>query len=219
MVRTIEACAAPRPSLSHRGHWVGMLTIPLLVACLVTSVATAQEHHEAHDAPMPTHWRFDPDHSRIDFELAALGMFGIQGRFPRFEGGAVWDPQRREWRIETDIDATSLVIKPARYLSWARSVEFFDVLRHSRVLFRSDPAPESLLRNGGELTGRLELRGIERAVWFQVAPAQCEPDLRACLFQVSGEIDRRQFGMDSRRMTLSSRVALRLQLLAMSVQP
>lgn len=163
---------------------------------------------------MPQRWRFDAGGSRIDFELAALGMFGIHGGFPRFEGESWSDPSDRLWRIETRIDATSLTIDPARYLGWARSSEFFDVARHPDIRFQSDPAPETLLREGGELTGRLLMRGVERPVRFQVAAAECQSDMRTCLIRVSGEINRRQFGMDSRRMTLSNRVALNLQLLA-----
>lgn len=189
--------------------------MPLLVALLLPAMALpVQADEPLADVDLPLRWRFEADNSRIDFELAALGLFGIHGSFPRFEGESWSDPADRLWRIETRIDATSMSIRPERYLGWARSSEFFDVQRYPQIRFRSDPAPESLLREGGELSGRLLLRGVERPVRFEVAPAQCEADMRACLIRVTGEINRRQFGMDSRRMTLSSRVALSLQLLA-----
>lgn len=178
----------------------------------MTFVVHAQD--ETATQEMPQRWRFDAGGSRIDFELSALGLFGVHGGFPRFEGESRSDPSDGLWRIETRIDATSLTIEPERYLGWARSSEFFDVQRHPEIRFRSDPAPEALLREGGELTGHLRMRGVERPVRFEVAAAECEPDMRACLIRVSGEINRRQFGMDSRRMTLSNRVALSLRLLA-----
>jgi polyisoprenoid-binding protein YceI len=219
MARTTDSGAgALRHSMGVPAVW----TVFLMAACTAcVAPALADERPAGHPdtGEAATAWRFEPDDSRIDFELAALGMIGIHGRFPRFEGGSTWDPAARAWRIETRIDATSLEISPERYLSWARSSEFFSVTRHPLVVFRSDPAPESLLREGGVLTGQLVLRGVERAVRFRVAPARCQPDQSACMIDVSGEINRRQFGMESRRLTLSSQVALRLQLRAVRVDP
>lgn len=211
MVRTTDRRYT---SLIHRRPpgWLALRTMVALAACAFALTIKAQDQQAG--SVLPQHWRFDAAGSRIGFDLAALGMFGIHGGFPRFEGESRSDPADGTWRIETRIDATSLEISPARYLAWARSSEFFDVLRHPDIRFTSDPAPESLLRDGGELTGRLRLRGIERPVRFEVAPAECEAGMRACTIRVSGEINRRQFGMDSRRMTLSNRVALSLHLRA-----
>jgi len=210
MATTTDSTPVMEAAVPGRHPWLGAW----LALCFVTAVLAQAPAEDLTDDALPRAWRFQAEGSRIGFELAALGVFGIHGHFPRFEGEAVRDADSGLWHIETRIDATSLHVEPARYLGWARSPEFFDVERHPRVRFRSAPAPATLLREGGELQGHLLLRGIERPVRFQVAPARCVAQMHACTIVVSGAIDRRQFGMHSRRRTLSTRVDLNLELRA-----
>lgn len=159
-------------------------------------------------------WRFDPGRSAIDFELAALGVVPVRGRFESFRGEVRRQAGRSELEVDVHIDAGSLAMSPDRYRDWAASSEFFHVRQHPAITFRSDPVPEAALVDGGDITGRLTLRGIERTVSFQVDPADCGEQLAVCRLRVSGAINRTQFGMRSRRLTLSSRVHLDLQLIA-----
>lgn len=170
------------------------------LAALVAGSAPAQAATDC--------WRIDPQDSEVRFHLVALGAIHLHGRFERLTGRAWRSPGSGLIEVQVEVEAGSLTMASARYQSWARSPEFFDVQRHPRVLFRSDPLPLALFAAGGALSGRLTVRGIERAVAFDLrAPGCSDPD-RPCRLQVEGEIRRGEFGMRSRRITLSDRVAL-----------
>ena len=167
-----------------------------------------------HASPAPA-WRFEPSQSAIRFELTAVRVVRVRGGFQRFEGevAALADG---DYRVTVRIDAASLAMDSPRYDNWARSDEFFDAGRHPQILFRSDAVPKQLLRRGGKLDGMLTLRGITRAASFDIAPVDCPEGALSCELAVTGEINRGQFGMRSRRMTLSERVRLDMRFLAMA---
>lgn len=189
-------CDRPDATVRAAGGW-------LLAALLAASVPA----HAATDC-----WRIDPRGSEVRFHLVALGAIHLHGRFERLSGRA-WRSAGSDFiEVLVEVEAGSLTMDSARYQAWARSPEFFDVQRHPRVLFESDPLPLALLADGGGLAGRLTVRGIERPVSFELlAPGCAEPYLR-CRLHVQGEIRRAEFGMRSRRITLSDRVALDLHL-------
>lgn len=163
------------------------------------------------EADEPTQWLFDPEHSDIRFKLAALGVVPIHGSFQRFSG-RVWRHEKDGLlRVEIRIDAESLTMKSERYRDWARSPEFFHVRRHPEIVFRSEPIEHGLLSRGGELSGWLTLRGIESAARFQLAASSCASASKGCELRVTGEVNRRRFGMRTRRMTLSSHVRLNMR--------
>lgn len=162
-------------------------------------------------------WQFDPERSDIRFELAALRIVPVRGSFDRF-GGRVWrDPDDGFLRVEIRIEAESLAMDSERYRDWARSAEFFHVRRYPLIMFRSAPIQWEVLLQGGELAGMLTLRGIERDARFHIIPHDCPSLSASCELRVTGEINRRQFGMRSRRLTLSSQVHLDMRFRAVPV--
>ncbi len=150
-------------------------------------------------------WQLDPARSRIDFELAALGVVRLHGTFEHFRSQIQPDPDG--YRIHLIIDADSLSMAQSRYQSWARSAEFFHVKQHPEIRFLSAPVARVPIRSG-DLDGELTLRGITRPVRFRIEPMDCPPDSDDCVVRVQGDIDRREFGMRSRRLTLSNQVRL-----------
>lgn len=153
-------------------------------------------------------WQLDPARSRIDFELAALGVVHLHGGFERFRSEIQTEPAGG-YRIHLVIDADSLTMAQSRYQTWARSSEFFHVSRHPEVTFLSNPVDSVPIRSG-DLDGELTLRGITRPVRFRIEPVDCPPAGDDCVVRVQGDIDRRQFGMRSRRITLSNQVRLEM---------
>lgn len=177
--------------------------VPVVLACGLAFIAQA-------DSSEPVQWRFDPEHSDIRFELAALGVVPVRGAFERFNGH-VWQDDDTRLRVDIRIDAESLAMDSQRYRDWARSAEFFHVRRYPEIVFRSEPVERDLLMRGGELSGRLTLRGVERDARFRLEPSDCAWIPSGCELRVTGEINRRQFGMRSRRLTLSSQVHLSMR--------
>jgi polyisoprenoid-binding protein YceI len=179
--------------------------IALLAAVLQLPVSAA-------DGAAIERWVFDPERSTIGFGLAALGIVPVDGRFEQFAGEAWRDPDDSLLRVAIRIEAGSLAMRSQRYADWARSPEFFHVRAHPLIEFRSDPIPDGLLGTGGEITGRLQLRGVERPARFEVAANDCAPGVLSCTLHATGRINRSQFGMRSRRGALSSQVRLDLRL-------
>jgi polyisoprenoid-binding protein YceI len=97
-----------------------------------------------------------------------------------------------------------------RYTALARGPQLFDVARHPAIEFVSDPYPPELARTGGELPGRLRLRGVERAERFTLAPATCARPGHDCPVIAQGRIDRDDYGLDGWRWALADRVRFRL---------
>jgi polyisoprenoid-binding protein YceI len=76
-----------------------------------------------------------------------------------------------------------------------RSEAFFDAERHPIVRFKSNPFSASLLRNGGRLSGVLDLRGVSQSVRFVFGKAGCRQPGFACPIHATGRISRNAFGM------------------------
>lgn len=181
----------------------------LALACLAWTVLCLEECR-AGDGP----WRLDEGGSRIGFEVSVLGMIGLQGTFERFSGRVdrVGENALDLHAVEFTVEAGSLSMRQPRQEAWARSPEFFSVDRHPYIRFRSDPFPGDLALRGGSLDGRLELRGHERPVRFQIVSEACMPEGSACHIDVEGRVRRSEFGMRSRRIAVGDQVRLYMQL-------
>lgn len=161
-------------------------------ACLAGLVCAA-----ALAAPMRE--AFDPVASRAGFEVGLRLAGDVRGRFQHLEGEL--QPAGDRWQVRVRLDARELDLDgPAWMVRATRSDKFLDVERHPDIRFESDPFPRELLRRGGELGGRLQLRGRTRPVVFRVAPSSCKVPGRQCDIRVHGSVSRRDFGMGSQRL-------------------
>lgn len=150
--------------------------------------------------------RIDPGRSeaRISVDMRLAGQ--VRGRFGAVEGELAPAPDGR-WRVRVHLDAGGLVLDgPAWRQRSVRSANFLDVERHPQIRFEADPFPRELLATGGRFEGRLRLRGITRSVTFTLAPAACPDPGYGCDLVVSGEVNRRDFGMAAYRLWIHDAV-------------
>ena len=139
--------------------------------------------------------QIDPTRSRASFTVhphlqnAMTGTFGSPtGTLDKLKDG--------HWRIEFDLQAASVVFPDnQRITSMTRSEAFFDAAHHPIVHFRSNPFSASLLRNGGNLSGVLDLRGVGNPIRFVFAKAGCRQPGVTCPIHAAGRISRSAFGM------------------------
>lgn len=159
--------------------------------------------------------RIDPDRSeaRISVDMRLAGQ--VRGRFGAVEGDLAPTPDGR-WRVRVRLDAGALVLEGPEWRQRSvRSANFLDVERHPEIRFEADPFPRERLATGGRLGGQLRLRGITRSVTFTLAPAACPDPGHGCDLVVSGQVNRRDFGMAAYRLwvhdavTFDIRVRLR----------
>lgn len=158
----------------------------------------------------------DSQRSHADFDVRALWMFDVSGRFEKVGGTVVVDPFHHRARVDVRIDAATVRMDNAKRETWVRSAEFFDVERYPQINFESEPFPLQRLEDGGELSGSLTVRGITRPITFTLLPALCDEPANDCAVEAEGFIYRSEFGMSSRRGMLSNTVRLSF---VMFVQP
>jgi polyisoprenoid-binding protein YceI len=151
-------------------------------------------------AAMPERERFDPKASTASIVVGLWLPTSLKGRFETIEG-ELQPAAKGQWRVQARLDARALVLDgPAWMVRATRSEKFLDVVRYPEISFVSEPFAPTLLAAGGDLTGKLRLRGRTRPVSFTLAPSSCEHPGRDCEILVSGGVDRRDFGMTSHRL-------------------
>lgn len=157
----------------------------------------------------------DASRSSGGFRVKVVWLLGINGDFGRIDGDVRLFPLRDTLRVYARVDATSLRMSSARYANWAKSEEFFDVARHPQIGFTSEEVPRARLRDGGDLSGWLTVRGVTQPVRFALLPAECARPAYDCPIRVNGTIRRSQFGMGSHRATLADKVELDFRIYAL----
>jgi polyisoprenoid-binding protein YceI len=147
--------------------------------------------------------------SRVRFHLHALGWWPIRGEASAVGRVVVADA---DTRIDVHVPLDSLRMDREGYREWALSPEFFAAARHPQLHFRADAIPRSRLRDGGEISGWLEVRGQRRQARFILVASDCTAAAPTCRVRASGELSRRAFGMRTRRLTLGDRIRIDLDL-------
>lgn len=155
----------------------------------------------ATDAP-----EIDPagSYAGIEVDLRLGGR--VQGRFQSLEG-RIERADGEVLKVWVRLDARRLVLDGPGWMDRSmRSPKFLDVEAHPWIRFESAPFPPALVREGGVMAGELELRGQRRPVRFTVAPSPCEEPGVGCEITVTGQVSRRDFGMDAYRVWLRDEV-------------
>lgn len=155
----------------------------------------------------------DSTRSNAGFSVLVMWMWPVRGQFTDFLGAVTLDAATGLARVEARIGAASVAMRNPGHADWAKSDEFFAAASHPQIHFLSDPFAPKLLASGGDLPGTLELRGIRKPAIFEVRASGCDAWSDAkCAVEVRGQVRRSDYGMASRRATLSDRVWLRFTL-------
>jgi len=159
--------------------------------------------------------RIDATASEARFVVDVRLPIKAEGRFAAVEGELVPRPDGEcEVRVRLRADTVDYS-GPEWMAKLTRSPAFLDAEAHPEVTFDSAAFPQAWLNEGGSIRGRLKLRGRERPVEFALRPAECDTPGQACAIRVSGEVSRRDFGMQAYRFTVKDTVrfdfAIRLE--------
>lgn len=180
------------------------------------AVAAAQD-----DVPPPatppheTMVPLDARRSQAEFEVRVIWMFDVHGRFGAVNGSVRLDREAQHAQVSARIDARGVDMRRDSYEDWVKSPEFFDVLQYPEILFESEPFPLATLDLGGDIMGKLTVRGVTRDTRWSLAPSEC-PGRAAfdCPVEADGAIQRSEFGMTTRRATLADKVKLHFRIYA-----
>jgi len=109
-------------------------------------------------------WRFDPDHSQVEWACRYLGISYIRGSFNSVSAEVdVENADPSKWTFSAEIDPTSLVSAGfARRQEALQGENFLEADRFPELRFRST----AFARKGDalEVTGDLTLHGVTRPV-------------------------------------------------------
>ena len=151
----------------------------------------------------------DTARSHVDFEVKVLWLVGVHGRFGNVHGMITLDHFRNAATVEAQIDAGVVTMRNRSHEEWVKSEEFFDAEHYPQITFVSDAIPLQRLQMGGDIDGMLTLRGVSKRVRFELAKPDCPATSGDdCPLEAEGSIHRSDFGMSSRRGTLSDKVEL-----------
>src|SRR3954463_2036728 len=85
-----------------------------------------------------TLYRIDQRYGTVGFSVSAIGMFAVQGRFPRFEGDLLLDLDQPERSyIDITIDASAVKMPQQDQTDLLRSDAYFDAAHYPTVRFTS----------------------------------------------------------------------------------
>lgn len=168
-----------------------LLLLALAATLLAAPAVRAQETSVA----------LTPANAEIRFSIGVLGVFSMQGRFARFTGELRQDPaDTARTRAAMLVDTASIEAEGGA-ASAARDSDLLRTREFPTMSFRSLAVVHDAT-GAARLEGLLTLAGVTRPLVLNVQPTP------AGGFAASGELSRREFGLDSLRPLVSDRVAL-----------
>lgn len=182
-----------------------------LAFCLCWGAMTALQAAQP-TAPSPAQvWTIDGPASVAQFWTHPRLLPRSGGRFREVHGELQGSPQAG-WQVQVRIETRSLQFQGPGWMErLTRSDSFLAIERFPEIRFQSGRFADALLQQGGALHGELSLRGQTRPVVFRLQPGACRPPATECLLQVSGRVNRHNFGMSAYRLTLRDDVDIELQ--------
>ncbi len=155
---------------------------------------------------------FDAGRSDIGFLLRTRWGQQLEGRFPAWSGTIVALPGGEHQVRLTLLTAGVEIVGNRSYTRITRGPGFFDVEEHPEATFVSDPYPPELLRDGGQMTGLLRLRGIQHREAFRIEPATCPRPAVDCDVVGRGDVRRSRYAMDRWSYALSDHVRFTMRI-------
>jgi polyisoprenoid-binding protein YceI len=153
----------------------------------------------------------DHGRSHTEFQVRVMWLFSVDGHFGTVDGQVLMDAEARTARVTAEIDASKVEMKKDDYVEWVKSPEFFDVANHPHIRFESDPFPIAALEQGGDILGKLTVRGETRPTHFKLLASTCTGRIAVtCPVVADAVIQRSEFGMRTHRATLGDKVKLHL---------
>ncbi len=113
-------------------------------------------------------WNVDGSHTTVGFSVSHI-FTSVQGRFDRFDGTVVFDPEKPESAIvRATVEAASINTNHTKRDKHLRSDDFFDVEKHPTLSFESTGGVTDMQENRGKLAGNLTIHGVTKPVVFDV---------------------------------------------------
>ncbi|MEO1549310.1 MAG: YceI family protein [Pseudomonadota bacterium] len=146
-------------------------------------------------------WTLDKSHTFIGFSVNHLGFSETRGTFSEFDADITYDPADiAASSVSFTIDAASVNTFWEARDAHVRNADFLDVENHPTITFVSTGVTPTG-DDTATLTGDMTIKGVTNEVSFDVtkramAANPFNPAVAVAGFQLVGEIDRTEFGIN-----------------------
>ncbi len=158
-----------------------------------------------------TTWAVDPMHSEIHFKVRHLVISTVTGTFKKFSGTAVTEGEGFEGaKIEFTLDVDSIDTNQEQRDGHLKSPDFFDAALFPTITFVST----SFTKVGDDdykLVGDLTMKGVTKPVELNAEFGGSAKDAWGNTkygFEVTGKINRKEFGLTYNALTETGGLAL-----------
>jgi polyisoprenoid-binding protein YceI len=163
--------------------------------------------------PLPVgRWKVDPATSGVLFVARQMGLFSVRGHFDRFDATLDVGPTLADIAVIAEVDLTSVDTNNARRDAHLRSGAYFDVEKQPTMMFRSTAVgyEDGSYWLGGDLTIANATRPLMLDVEFHGAACSRVDQRCRASFVATGEVRRRDFGLDAARFVVGDKVTIEL---------
>jgi len=153
----------------------------------------------ATEAATTTKWAVDPMHSEVQFKVKHLVISTVTGFFRTFEGSMETEGDSFEnAKISFAIDIDSIDTNQSQRDGHLKSAEFFDAEKYPQITFSSTSFKTTGEEDEYTLTGDLTIKGVTKSVTLDAEFGGAADDFYGNTkagFEVSGKINRKEFGL------------------------
>lgn len=158
-----------------------------------------------------TKWSIDPLHSEVLFKIKHLVISTVSGSFTQFEGNVnTTGDDFENAQISFSIDVNSIHTGQEQRDAHLKNSDFFEIEKYPAIDFQSS----SFIKTGDNqyiLTGDITLKGVTKEISLDVEFGGMEKDNwgnTKAGFELSGIINRKEFGLTFNSLTESGGLAL-----------
>jgi polyisoprenoid-binding protein YceI len=167
--------------------------------------------HSTLDQAVATRWQIDPLHSEILFKIKHLVISTVTGSFQKFQGGMVANGKEFDGAtINVEIDVKSISTGQEARDTHLKASDFFEAETYPTIQFQST-AFDKTETGIYKLSGKLTLKGVTKEVELTAEYGGSEKDHYGNTkigFEVSGVINRKDFGLSFNSLTETGGLAL-----------
>lgn len=149
-------------------------------------------------------WKVDPMHSEVLFKIKHLVISTVTGSFRKFDGNVITNGDDfNNAKVNFTIDVRSIDTNQSDRDAHLQNGDFFAADDYPQITFEST----SFVHKSGsdyKMTGNLTLKGVTKSVDLNVEYGGSENNGHGVIkhgFEVTGVINRKEFGMTWNKMT------------------
>jgi polyisoprenoid-binding protein YceI len=158
-----------------------------------------------------TKWAIDPMHSEVEFKIKHLMISTVTGTFKKFSGTI--NKQSEDFEnadIQFSIDVNSISTNQETRDKHLKTAEFFDAEKYPKINFKSTSF-KKVKEHNFTLIGNLTIKDITKPIELKVDFGGVAKDTQGnpkAGFEVTGTINRKDFGLMSDSLTDTGEMVL-----------